>query len=149
MVRWIGGRQLAAGPAVASRIGAALFRLGADFGCPITAGRHPPVRELEVQVWDKRASIVLPIACIGLVASTVAHTANYLEIARPIYPTYSGAVGELGNPLDDSFDPPYGYGEYAEYGPWAPRYYDAGCRVIVRRMRTPYGIRAMVLPNGC
>ena len=37
-------------------------------------------------------------------------------------------VGSLNNRffhsrLDDSYDPPFGYGEYAEYGPWAYRRY--------------------------
>jgi len=47
-----------------------------------------------------------------------------------------------GYPLDDSFDPPYGYGEYAEYGPWAYRgYYGDGCYRTRQRMRTGYGLR--------
>ncbi|MCG2632372.1 hypothetical protein L6654_37800 [Bradyrhizobium sp. WYCCWR 13023] len=42
-----------------------------------------------------------------------------------------------GYPLDDSFDPPFGYGEYAEYGPWA----DGGCFASVRRVATYHGWR--------
>jgi len=37
-----------------------------------------------------------------------------------------GSAGRFNNyvlhsRLDDSYDPPFGYGEYAEYGPWAYR----------------------------
>lgn len=46
-----------------------------------------------------------------------------------------GAV--YGYPLDDSFDPPVGYGEYAQYGPWA----NGGCYQARRRVVTPYGWR--------
>ena len=50
--------------------------------------------------------------------------------------------GYYGHPLDDSYDPPYGYGEYAEYGPWADRgYVGGGCALTQRRMRTAYGLR--------
>ncbi len=50
--------------------------------------------------------------------------------------------GYYGYPLDDSYDPPYGYGEYAEYGPWAYRRYAGdGCQLIQRRVRTAYGLR--------
>jgi len=50
--------------------------------------------------------------------------------------------GYYGHPLDDTYDPPYGYGEYAEYGPWAYRGYAAGgCVLTQRRVRTAYGLR--------
>jgi hypothetical protein len=38
-------------------------------------------------------------------------------------------------------DYPSGYGEYAEYGPWAWRNYYADCYLVRRRMWTPYGWR--------
>jgi hypothetical protein len=63
---------------------------------------------------------------------------------RPAYGAIAGGIG-LGYgyyPLDDSYDPPYGYGEYAEYGPWAYRGYAVGeCVLTQRRVRTPYGLR--------
>ncbi len=46
-------------------------------------------------------------------------------------------VNVYGYPLDDSFDPPFGYGEYAEYGPWA----DRACFAAVRRVATYHGWR--------
>ena len=50
--------------------------------------------------------------------------------------------GYYGYPLDDSYDPPYGYGEYAEYGPWAYRGNPGnGCALTQRRVRTAYGLR--------
>jgi hypothetical protein len=50
--------------------------------------------------------------------------------------------GYYGYPLDDSFDYPYGYGEYAEYGPWAYRgYVGSSCFLTQRRVRTAYGPR--------
>jgi hypothetical protein len=50
--------------------------------------------------------------------------------------------GYYGYPLDDSFDYPYGYGEYAEYGPWAYRGNGSGvCQLAQRRVRTAYGLR--------
>ena len=51
-----------------------------------------------------------------------------------------------GYPLDDSFDPPYGYGEYAVYGPWAYRgSYQDGCYRTRQRVRTAYGVRLRVV----
>ena len=50
--------------------------------------------------------------------------------------------GYYGYPLDDSFDYPYGYGEYAEYGPWAHGgYVRGGCFLAQRRVRTAHGPR--------
>ena len=50
--------------------------------------------------------------------------------------------GYYGYPLDDSFDYPFGYGEYAEYGPWAyGGYVSGGCFLTQRRVRTVYGPR--------
>jgi hypothetical protein len=45
-----------------------------------------------------------------------------------------------GHPLDDSYDYPSGYGEYAEYGPWAQRVY-SGCYVTQVRVLTYHGLR--------
>jgi hypothetical protein len=50
-----------------------------------------------------------------------------------------------GYPYDDSYDYPYGYGEYAEYGPWANRGYNGvgfnGCYQARLRVWTSYGWR--------
>jgi hypothetical protein len=50
-----------------------------------------------------------------------------------------------GYPFDDSYDYPYGYGEYAEYGPWANRATSGvgygGCYQARLRVRTAYGWR--------
>jgi hypothetical protein len=51
------------------------------------------------------------------------------------------AGGYYGYPLDDSYDYPYGYGEYAEYGPWAYRNSYGGCYVARQRVWTSYGWR--------
>ena len=51
----------------------------------------------------------------------------------------AGSSGYAGYPLDDSYDYPYRYGEYAVYGPWAYRaYYGTayprdGCRPFMAR----------------
>jgi hypothetical protein len=67
---------------------------------------------------------------------------------RPAYGAIAAGLGiglgygYYGYPLDDSYDPPYGYGEYAEYGPWAYRGYAGGeCVLTQRRVRTAYGLR--------
>jgi hypothetical protein len=67
-----------------------------------------------------------------------------LGLHRPAYrPLVAGlgfGYGYFGYPLDDSFDHPYGYGEYAEYGPWAHRgYFGSSCFLTQRRLRTAYG----------
>lgn len=50
--------------------------------------------------------------------------------------------GSYGYPLDDSFDEPFGYGEYAEYGPWAyGGNANGGCFLTQRRVRTAHGPR--------
>jgi hypothetical protein len=50
-----------------------------------------------------------------------------------------------GDPYGDGYDYPYGYGEYAEYGPWAySGRYGAGyggCHPARQRVWTPYGWR--------
>ncbi|AUC99061.1 MULTISPECIES: hypothetical protein [Bradyrhizobium] len=70
--------------------------------------------------------------------------AGYWGYARPyppiVYPGLFTARGYFGYPLDDSFDPPFGYGEYAEYGPWAEPA-RASCRRVVRRVQTSTGRR--------
>ena len=56
-------------------------------------------------------------------------------VMRPLYNYY-------GYPLDDSYDYPRGYGEYAVYGPWAYQGYSGdGCQLTQRRVRTAYGMR--------
>jgi hypothetical protein len=59
---------------------------------------------------------------------------------RPAYGAVAMGIGYqyYGYPLDDSFDYPRGYGEYAEYGPWALRGYSGGCQLTRRRVRTHY-----------
>jgi hypothetical protein len=52
------------------------------------------------------------------------------------------AGGYYGHPYDDSYDYPYGYGEYAEYGPWARNgYYGGGCYLVRQRLWTAQGWR--------
>jgi hypothetical protein len=59
---------------------------------------------------------------------------------RPFVAGLGFGYGYYGYPLDDSFDHPYGYGEYAEYGPWAYRgYVGSSCFLTQRRLRTAYG----------
>lgn len=52
--------------------------------------------------------------------------------------TYQGWGGYASNPFDDGYDYPFGYGEYAEYGPWAYRGYGK-CYVGLRKVRTSRG----------
>ena len=47
---------------------------------------------------------------------------------------------------DDSYDYPYGYGEYAEYGPWAYGGNVSGGCFLTQKMRAD-GLRS-VLANG-
>ncbi len=59
-----------------------------------------------------------------------------------VMPGFGFGIGYRYNsyPLDDSYDYPSGYGEYAEYGPWAFQGYSVGgCEQ--RRVRTAYGLR--------
>ena len=52
------------------------------------------------------------------------------------------AGGYYGYPNDDSYDYPYGYGEYAEYGPWAGNNaYRGGCYTVRQRLWTAHGWR--------
>jgi hypothetical protein len=48
---------------------------------------------------------------------------------------------DFAHALDDGYDEPFGYGEYAQYGPWAHRAYGrANCRLVqwqVRMARRP------------
>ena len=69
-----------------------------------------------------------------------------IGLQRPAYGALAVGVGfgygYYGHPFDDSYDPPYGYGEYAEYGPWAyGGYGGAGCTLTQRRVRTASGLR--------
>jgi hypothetical protein len=61
-----------------------------------------------------------------------------------IAPGYSVGVLPLGvrpygYPLDDSFDYPFGYGEYAQYGPWV----GGRCWTASRWVPTGHGWRRM------
>ena len=59
---------------------------------------------------------------------------------RPIgYPGGFGYARLYGHPFDDGYDYPFGYGEYAQYGPWAYRSYSA-C-YVVRQVWTSRGWR--------
>ena len=62
---------------------------------------------------------------------------------RPGYVAVGLGYRYFGYPLDDSYDYPYGYGEYAEYGPWAYRGYSSSgvCQLAQRRVQTAYGLR--------
>jgi hypothetical protein len=63
---------------------------------------------------------------------------------RTVYGAVTVGIGRgygyYGYPLDDSYDRPSGYGEYAEYGPWAHRGYGE-CAFTQRRVRTVHGLR--------
>jgi hypothetical protein len=93
------------------------------------------------------AGVLLPDAAVargGLYAGGV----RGYGWQRPAYGAIAAGLGlglgygYYGYPLDDSYDPPYGYGEYAEYGPWAYRGNPGnGCALTQRRVRTAYGLR--------
>jgi hypothetical protein len=51
------------------------------------------------------------------------------------------AGGYDGYPYSEVDGYPIGYGEYAEYGPWAYSGYYAGCYLARQRLWTPYGWR--------
>lgn len=92
------------------------------------------------------------VACVSLTYAASARDGRYAGAMLaggerrylPGYDVRGMAVGVgyrlYGHPLDDSYDPPFGYGEYAEYGPWAYRGY-AGCQLVQRRVRTVNGLR--------
>lgn len=49
----------------------------------------------------------------------------------------AGGFGYVGaHPFDDGYDYPFGYGEYAEYGPWAYAGNGASCYPAVRNIWT-------------
>jgi hypothetical protein len=68
------------------------------------------------------------------------HRPAYGAVAVGLGVGFGYGYGYYDYPLDDSYDYPSGYGEYAEYGPWAYRGY-AGCELMQRRVRTVYGLR--------
>jgi hypothetical protein len=52
---------------------------------------------------------------------------------------YVGGYGYArfyGHPFDDGYDYPFGYGEYAEYGPWTYRSALARCYLTARKVWT-------------
>jgi hypothetical protein len=49
--------------------------------------------------------------------------------------------GYYGPSYGDDYEEPWGYGEYAEYGPWAYRGYYGGCYLARRSARDGYGWR--------
>jgi hypothetical protein len=52
---------------------------------------------------------------------------------------YAGGYGYArlyGHPFDDGYDYPFGYGEYAEYGPWTYRHHSASCYPTARKVWT-------------
>ena len=91
----------------------------------------------------RKAWMVVAFCVLGALAPDVAAAGGAYGFRSwgLSYPTY-GLAGwgwgtVYGYPLDDSFDPPVGYGEYAQYGPWAY----GGCFEMRRRVATPYGWR--------
>lgn len=94
----------------------------------------------------------IPILCAVLLAGSI--LANPASAGGGSYSTtgysyrlYRSAYGAdaLGigyhyyrYPLDDSFDYPRGYGEYAEYGPWALQKYSGGCQLTGSRVYAHY-----------
>ncbi|MBR0697771.1 hypothetical protein [Bradyrhizobium lablabi] len=88
---------------------------------------------------DKRSLGLLVAALTVLPDVAQAGGWGYVTYPYPgVYPGFLSARDFLGYRLDDSFDEPVGYGEYAEYGPWAnPN--RAGCRTVAGRVLTPYG----------
>lgn len=70
------------------------------------------------------------------------HRPAYGAIAAGLGLGIGYGYGYYGYPLDDSYDDPRGYGEYAEYGPWAFQGSSGGvCQLAQRRVRTASGLR--------
>ena len=49
---------------------------------------------------------------------------------------YAGGRFTQVHPFDDGYDFPFGYGEYAEYGPWAYSGNGASCYLTARKVWT-------------
>lgn len=106
-----------------------------------------------------RLVVVLSLCGVGWLTSIFAQANDafgqygYSQTARPyllrpIRPFFRVLPGPLVadafdvNPLDDGYDYPFGYGEYAVYGRWA--YANAAatnCYLLRRKIRTGYGYR--------
>ena len=90
----------------------------------------------------KRMSVMTAITLAGMMFPGVAGAGGWyarVGFAGPVYPGGFAFAGYPSYPLDDSFDYPFGYGEYAEYGPWA----FPGCRTVARRVPTAHGPRVV------
>ena len=71
------------------------------------------------------------------------YTGRRMGLSRWVWVLVS-ATAIMVIPWMNSYDYPYGYGEYAEYGPWAYRgygYAGGGCQLTQRRVWTAYGLR--------
>lgn len=75
-------------------------------------------------------AFLLVIAVMPAIA--VADTSVLFGSGVPGRMSWQGtAAGHYVHPFDDGYDDPFGYGEYAEYGPWVSRRY-VSCQVIYR-----------------
>src|SRR5262249_14583880 len=111
------------------------------------------------EVRPMKLVVLLGLGAIGWFAPTLA---DAQDIVRPygyppgtavlvpgpfrpairIFPQPLVADAFEANPLDDGYDPPFGYGEYAIYGRWAyARTGGANCYVLRRSVRTGHGYR--------
>jgi hypothetical protein len=80
----------------------------------------------------KAASALFALGLALLTVPDVAAAGSFVVVpgVRGIgYPGGFGYARLYGHPFDDGYDYPFGYGEYAEYGPWA---YRSACYVVRR-----------------
>ena len=80
----------------------------------------------------KRGSALLAL-CLLVAAPDIAAAGNRFFVG----PGFGGLAYADGfgfarmHPFDDGYDYPFGYGEYAEYGPWA---YGGSCYLAARKV---------------
>jgi len=88
----------------------------------------------------KRSSALFALSLNLMINPAVALAGNRFFVA-PVPPGIAyaaeyGAGGRYIHPFDDGYDYPFGYGEYAEYGPWAYRDDGSNCYSKARKVWT-------------
>lgn len=89
----------------------------------------------------RKACLVSLVVLFAWVGSADTSSAGGRFVVGPgvaVAAAYSGWYGYRMHPFDDGYDYPSGYGEYAEYGPWAYRGYGT-CYAGQRKVRTSRG----------
>jgi hypothetical protein len=86
----------------------------------------------------KRNSALFALSLILMITPTIAVSGDRFFVAQGprgiAHAAEYGSVGHYIHPFDDGYDYPFGYGEYAEYGPWAYRADAANCFLRARKV---------------